>query len=123
MDLSKYIGRTYEEYNCFDLVKEFYLDAYGIELKDYFDGDIPQDKSQVNNLICTNKGHFVKVDSPLFGDIIVINVKGISCHIGVYIDEGMFLHSSRGSGSCAERISRYQNLIEGFYRHQELAND
>lgn len=119
IDLKKYVGRDYNKYNCFDLVKEFYKDFFGVEIKDYYDGATPS-AEEVQNLIVSNRGDFDKVDDIKFGDIIVIELFGIECHIGVAVSEYAFLHSIKSTGSSFEKISKYKNRITGFYRHREI---
>jgi hypothetical protein len=116
--LRKYIGRPYDQYNCFDLAKEFYNDQFGLELRNYFEGPAPSRK-EVQSLIITNKGDFVPVDVPKWGDLVVIRLYGMECHIGVVTEDGRFLHSARGIGSLLDRLDRYKNMIAGYYRHQE----
>jgi len=120
MDFRKYIGRGYDEYNCLDLVKEFYKDQFGLDIKNYFEGDVPS-REEVGTLIKTNKGEFIKVDKPQFGDIVVIKLYGIACHLGVIVHGTKFLHSAKNIGSNIDRLERYSRLIEGYYRHRELA--
>ncbi len=118
-DLKKYIGKGYEDYNCFDLVKEFYKDKFDLDLHHYFEGDVPQRKD-IESLIVTNKGDFVPVSTPEFGDIVVVKLYGIECHIGVCIGGGKFLHSARNIGSLMDRLERYNKMIAGYYRHRGL---
>lgn len=124
MNFKKYVGREYSEYNCFDLVKEFYLDVFNLKLKNYYEGDTPNSRG-AQSLIISNKGDFVSIeeDQAKFGDIIVIELYGIECHLGVYIDKTHFLHSVKVTGSSLERIAKYKNMICGYYRHRELAHD
>lgn len=118
INLFKYIGKPYEKYNCLDLVKEVYLDNFGITIKDYFEGPVP-DRANVEALIVSNKGEFISVDDkPQFGDIVVIRLYGFECHIGVCIDSKHFIHSIKTSGSCMERLERYHHMITGYYRHK-----
>lgn len=119
MDLKKYIGRAYEEFNCLDLVKEFYRDIFNLELREYYEGAVPNRK-EVESLIRSNKGDFIRVKGlPRLGDIVVIKLFGHECHLGVIIDPERFLHSIKGTGSAIDRVARYQNMIEGYYRHRE----
>lgn len=118
MDLKKYIGRDYETYNCFDLAKEFYADHYGLELKNYFEGEVPSRK-EIECLVISNKGDFEKVLAPKYGDLLVIRLYGYSSHIGIFVGEGKFLHSIKKTGSGIESVARYSRMIEGYYRHQE----
>ncbi len=116
-DLRKYIGRDYREFNCLDVVKEFYMDQYGITVKDYYEGDTPSSK-EVESLIVSNKGDFIQVSDPMFGDIVVIKLHGIECHIGVCVGRGRFIHSTKKVGSNLDQLQRYSNLISGYYRHR-----
>ncbi len=117
--LRKYIGRSYEDYNCFDLVKDFYRDQFNLDLQHYFEGGQVPDRKDVASLIVTNKGDFIKVEGiPRFGDLVIIRLYGIECHIGVVIEGGKFLHSARGIGSMIDRLERYNKMIAGYYRHR-----
>lgn len=118
IDYRKYIGRPYEKYNCLDVVKEFYMDHFGIKVSDYYEGNTP-DREQVETLIISNKGDFVCVrPPPIVGDIVVIMLFGIECHIGVCVGNGQFIHSTKTIGSNMEKLSRYEKLISGYYRHR-----
>ena len=117
-NLKKYVGREYEGYNCFDLVKEFYEDQFEICLGQYWESNQPiPDRSTIESLIVSKKGNFKKVVKPEFGDIVVIKLYGLECHIGVMVNHVQFLHSARGAGSHLSRIDKYEKLIAGFYRH------
>ena len=115
-DISFLIGIPYEKMDCWGLAREFYKQMYGVELKHYFK-DMPEDRKGKRDLIYTNKGDFVEVDMPKFGDLIVFAIRGIESHIGIYIDATYFLHSSRGIGSVLEKLERWQTHITGYYGH------
>jgi len=118
-DLSKYIGRSYNTYNCFDLVKEFYRDEYDIVLKDYFEGPVPS-PDKIECLVISNKGDFIEVPAPVYGDIVVIRLRGgYASHVGICLGEGKFLHSLRDVGSVIDQLPRYARMVEGFYRHRK----
>lgn len=120
MNIIRYVGRDYEKYNCFDLVKEFYQNELGLTLSNYFEGEVVPNRKEIECLIKTNKGDFERVDVPQFGDIVVINLYGYSSHIGVCLDRIKFLHSMKKVGSCLDTLQRYSKMIEGFYRHREI---
>lgn len=122
-DLSKYIGKEYEKYDCFALVRDFYFDEYGLELRNYFDGNTRPDKDATAYLITTNKGDFEKIESPEYGAIVVINLMGYSCHIGICLGEDKLMHSIKRTGSCIESISKYSRMIEGYYKFRGQAHD
>ena len=119
-NIAKYVGRPYEESNCLDLVKEFYKEWFNLEIKSYYEGATP-DRYEAAALIKTNKGDFQKVDKPQFGDLVLIKLFGLECHIGIVIGGGKFLHSARNIGSNIDRLERYSQLIVGYYRHRMAA--
>lgn len=113
------IGIPYEHKNCWELVKQFYSDILKIGLKHYVEGT-PDERERVKSLIFTNMGDFQKVDSPIFGDIVILKIYGIECHIGVYVGEGMILHTTKGTGSHLDRLQRWSKVVVGFYRAREV---
>lgn len=117
IQLRKYIGRPYKKFNCFALAKEFYADQFKIDLSQYYEGDLAPDRHTVESLIISNKGDFIQVEEPMFGDIVVIKLRGLECHIGVCVGNGNFIHSTIGVGSNMEKLEKYSRLIAGYYRH------
>lgn len=116
----KYIGKPYEGYNCFQLTRDFYTEFFQLSLREYYDSDKVPPRAEIQSLIFSNTGDFTRVESPMFGDIVVINLYGYSCHIAVYLGEGKILHTIRNIGSCIEPLRKYLRNIEGFYRHNPL---
>lgn len=118
--LIKYIGRPYDKYNCFDLVKEFYKDHFDIDLSNYWEQNNTPDRRVVQTLIASNKGDFIDVSKEVIvlGDIVIVKLYGLECHVGVCVGNGMFLHSIRGVGSCMEHLKKYEKMIAGYYRHK-----
>lgn len=111
------IGTPYIEKDCWGIVVEFYKIVMGIDLKRYYD-DIPSNRDIAKNLIYSNMGDFLKIEEKdaKFGDIILIKLYGVESHISVYLGEGKMLHSTLHSGCVIESISRWKNLIVGYYR-------
>jgi hypothetical protein len=116
MNINKFIGIPYEKKNCWDLAVDFYKDILGIELKNYYSGPTPLLRSDTKDLIYTNKGDFEKVLDPKFGDVVLIKLFGVECHLGIVLDSEKFLHTRRGAGSIIEPLNRYKTLITGYYR-------
>ena len=114
-DFSELIGVSYEEMNCWDLTRSFYKKVFGLDLKHYY-SDTPQDRDETQGLIYTNKGDFVRVESPVFGDIILISVLGLESHIAVYVGDGMLLHTGKRKGSVIDRLSHWDKVVVGYYR-------
>lgn len=113
-DISHLVGIPYKQMNCWELAQKFYSEVLNVELKSFITD--PKDRSSTQNLIYTNRGDFLRVDEPEFGDIIVLKVWGLESHIGVYIGEGRFIHSTESSGSHIDRIARWGKNVCGYYR-------
>lgn len=105
--------------NCWQLCQKYYSDVRGISLDYSFEYDT--DNLAYNcSLIKVGKKDFKKVTKPEVGDLIIIKVKGIESHIAVYLGEGLFLHTTKTTGSCVDRIARWKSMIEGYYRHGSI---
>lgn len=113
---SNLIGIPYEEMNCFALAKAFYKQVLGLDLKSYHDGKSKETKESSKALIYTNLGDFYLVEIPNFGDLILLKLWGIESHIGVYLGDGLMLHSIQGTGSAIDRVTRWGKNISGYYR-------
>ena len=118
--IAKYVGKPYDKYNCFDLVREFYSDFFSLDLREYYDGLSIPPREVVQSLIVSGVGDFEQVKTPQFGDLIVVRLYGYSCHVGVFVPPGYLLHTIRNVGSCLEPVKKYERLIEGYYRHKPL---
>lgn len=112
---SNLIGIEYSKMNCWDIAVAFYRNVLGIEIGTIYSGPTPP-KEVTRNLIYSNSGDFEKVESPEFGDIIILKMFGIESHIAVYLGDNKMLHTSKNTGSVIDLVSRWQKVIVGFYR-------
>lgn len=120
--LSTYIGLPYETTDCFQLAQKFYIEQFEVQLKHYY-SEMPEDRQEIENLIYSNVGDFDRVDSPEFGDLIILKILGIESHVGVYIGKDNFIHSVKVTGSCMDRLDRWKGRVTGFYRLKGIRND
>ena len=118
-DASHLVGIPYSKKHCWQLCEQYYMDLLTVKLEYSVDFDTT-DKSLSCSLIKANKGDFVKVSKPERHDLIVIKIHGIECHIGVYLGSGLFLHTTKKTGSVVDRVGRWQNMIEGYYRYDSI---
>ena len=63
-----------------------------------------------------SKVTYIKIDIPQELCIIVFKVRGEPTHTGVYLGEGMFIHSTKDKGVIVEPLHRWQNRVEGYYK-------
>lgn len=113
-------GRSKEEgFDCYGLIIEVFARA-GIKIPDAFYAVTTTEENAKNYHVLkklVEEGlRLVPVDYPQEMSIVCIAMssKGVS-HVGVYIGEGMILHSIQGFGVCAEPLLKYQHLVKGYY--------
>jgi cell wall-associated NlpC family hydrolase len=112
---SEIVGRPYAELNCWEVAREFYRIEFGIELK-HFPLEDSMDKKEIEKLIYSNQGDFDKVETPQFGDLILLKISGIESHIAVYLGAGKMLHTMISTGCVIDRVHKWDKTISGFYR-------
>lgn len=112
---SSLIGIPYSKMDCWEIARSFYKLVFDLDLKHYYQ-QTPISRDLKHNLIYTNKGDFIKVDSPIFGDIATIKIYGVECHIAVFLGEGKILHTSENTGCIVDSLKKWEKLITGYYR-------
>lgn len=101
--LDRFVGISYKELNCYDLVREIYS-LYGIYL--------PEQMFLISD-------YFVPVSSIMPFDLIAFQVVPIfTSHIGIYIGRDKFLHSTPINGVICERLSQWKHKQRGVYRYE-----
>lgn len=106
-------GRNKKEgFDCYGLAIEV-LRRNGIELKDAFYSDL-RSRNEIHD-----KMHkvisYVRIDKPQKNCIIEIEVHGEPLHIGVYIGNGLMIHTTHKTNVVIEPLSRYKNKVLGYY--------
>lgn len=114
--------------DCYGLVRRFYRDVFGIELRNYarpigFDhAGIPLITDNFKNegfqIVQTN------LRDLQFGDGLMMNVMRSShCnHVGVYVGNGLFLHHLYNQKSTEDPLdTRWKNRILSVVRHPDVA--
>lgn len=119
--LHEFVGLTYDAFDCYELVRLFYRKIFEYDL-DCLYASKPESKEAVE-IVDQHRHKFVEVTNPTFGDIILISIAGLPCHVGIYLDEKTFLHSREGVGSAIDKLSNWKKRIKGFYRCPELELD
>jgi hypothetical protein len=112
------IGIPYEEKDCYQIAQAFYKCVFNKNLKDYYT-EIPENSQRAENMIHFCREDFYEVKEPKFGDLILIRLYGIECHIGVRLEEGLMLHTTKGANCRVESLHRWRHLIVGYYRMKE----
>lgn len=118
----KYIGLSFNDYDCFNLVKLIYKEVYN---KDILDTSVKHYESEkINNQYQDESLNWLKVDETKEGDIVAIrldsNIPNIVTHFGIMINNCQMIHTTEKSNCVVENIAKYYRLIDGFYRHKDL---
>lgn len=115
---SKYVGTPYHRMDCWNIVKAFYEEVMDCPLT-IVGPDRPLGPDDTEPLIRSLKGRFTEVEegSYQFGDILVLRLYGRPVHLGIYLNDTHVLHTQMKVGCIIDRLSRWENMIEGCYRH------
>lgn len=128
MNYDRYIGLPYKEngrdelgVDCWGLARLFYKQELGIELPSYTELYSGSYDPKVVAAINYYKDTWTSVETPQPGDLCLFNILGEPSHVGIYIDNGKFLHSRDGKDSVIESINnaKWFNRLQGFYRYTE----
>lgn len=139
----KYLGKPWsrdgvgpDSYNCWNLVRAVHRERFGRELSDfeYEPGSGVSRKFASQDVEMEKLGNWVKVDSPIEGDAVLLGRAHRACHVGVWVGAaapgpGYVLHSVqpsysvKGGGVCAQTIASLKCHGWGFmevYRHKDM---
>ena len=129
------MGRGYDGCDCYGLSWLIKRDLYGIEAPTFSEDFNPADLDHIGALIGAQKGRWRKLqpdEAPQQGDDIVFRIKGVACHIGIFlghktfihvVDPGLFRKHTAVGMTVAEEIGSMAwnpTKIEGFYRYPGL---
>ena len=116
-------GRGPDAYDCWGLTKEVFK-RYGYDLPDYQISAVDPDGIAGQACIDLNQSSTgprtwkrAVFSLPGHPQLVAFQMKepGKINHVGTYIGEGRVIHILENKTVCIERVSKYQNFIEGFY--------
>lgn len=116
---SSLIGIPYSKAHCWDIVKAFYKLEMNVDLNHIATEGIDylRDKKAVQSAIWAYRKDFKRVTGDMaFGDIIIMRIKALESHIGVYVGNNRLLHTLEQTGCVVDLLSRWHNNIVGVYR-------
>ena len=118
----KYIGLSFNDYDCYNLVKLIYKEVYN---KDILDTNIKHYESDlINQSYLGEVDNWIEVKEPKEGDIMAIrldsNYPHLVTHFGVMINDKQMIHTTEKTNCVVENITKYYKLVAGFYRHKDL---
>lgn len=118
-----YIGLPYQPRGCWELVRLFYREEFGIELPGYADEYAKLSRAEqreIATLIRAERSEWQQVVDERRGDAVLLRITGEPSHIGVVVEPGKMLHVFRGNTSCIEsyRSPKWARRVDSFWRHR-----
>lgn len=119
-------GRTRDGVDCWGFVRLVLQERYGIEVPSYLaeyrstkQGRTIGQAVQREVIHWTEQSEWRRIDTPQEGDVVLLLHGGLPNHIGVMVNEELFLHVEHGINSTWEWIHDrlWRQRLEGFYRH------
>lgn len=113
-------GRTMEGVDCWGLCLLVYKNEYGTELPSMEELYTKSNNGkEVSAVVGFGKDHieYIQKEMPEYGDLVIFNMKGNPCHVGIYIGFNRVLHILAGTNSVCERLNsvRLKGRVEGYY--------
>lgn len=104
------LGRDYDGWDCYGLLKCAYQDVLGISIPDYA---YPVDGYyEMNELLASERQAWHSVSEQV-GAAALIYWPGRRIHVGIIAQRGKVLHCERKLGTVQQRVSLLR--VEGFY--------
>lgn len=121
--LQKYLGKPYDECDCWEITKLFYKEELNINIPFETNYGVPGSdekyRKKISKVVEMHRCDFKEVDTLEIGDIILFDILGTAAHVGVYIGENKFLHSIREVGCVVESLAKWKRKVKGYYRWPE----
>ena len=131
IDTAKYIsipyenkGRTFNGADCWGLMRLIFLHEYGIQLLSFTNEyEDASEGARIKEVVRYGKSlvKYKEKESPEYGDLVIFNMRGNPCHVGMYIGNNKVIHVLRGTNSVCERLTsiRLKGRVEGYYEITE----
>lgn len=113
-------GRDFEGCDCWGLLRLIHENEFGIDLP-FFSAEYSDasEGRKIAKAITEGKSivNYKEKDSPEYGDVVIFNIRGNPCHVGVYIGKNRVIHVMKGTDSTIERLDsvRLKGRVEGYY--------
>ncbi len=104
------VGRQFQHgvLDCYALIRDFYLETYGITLRDFERTDNWWHRGQNLYLDNFGKAGFVVADSPQHGDVLLLQMSSpVPNHAGIWLNGDMILHHLHGRLSSRDVWGEY----------------
>ena len=122
-DPSEYTRLSFEDYDCWQLIRKIYREKRQIELPSFklvYNG--PSDLANIKRLTCDlGRTMWQQVTSPRVNDLVLFRIYNVPCHLGICIDDRKreMIHTMKGVNVVKEcfAIPSWQKRTEGIFRY------
>lgn len=117
--IADYIGVPFSKYDCYALVREIYKTEHGIILPD---PSIRHDENFkiYHKFVKEISNNWVKCDKQK-GAVVALRYNmqhpKIVTHFGYCIGGNRFIHTLKDTNAIVDDLSKYTNIIEGYYKY------
>lgn len=130
--VSDYIGVQFEDVgrgelcDCWGLVRRVYEEVYLVNLPTYDQYESTKELEKLASILeegrLSNEWTEIHTGSELQGDVVLFQMRGQLCHVGLCLDSGLMLHIQKGKNACIEdyRGLRWSKRVHSFYRHEKM---
>lgn len=114
-------GRDRTGLDCWGLVRLVLREQLGVDLPSLKDKyERASDGVIVSHLVNAQRPIIgaERVNDPIAGDIVLLSLRGLPCHVGVYVGGGLMLDVRKDTETVVEDLSapRWARRVEGYYR-------
>lgn len=115
-------GRTKEGMDCYGLLIEI-AKRLGVNFPDAFYNSVDIDSKENTYNFLSESLPIEKIDKLEKYCIILMYRGNKFSHVGIYLGEGKFIHSTENYGVCIQNIRRYEPKIKRLYRMVKNGNN
>lgn len=109
-----------QKFNCYSLVRLFYRQEFSMELPHYdLEKRRPIKTPEIIYQLGDDNG-FTQVKAPRYGDVLLLTENNRYQHLGVVIEDGYFLHTTKDFGTVIHPFKQgyWYGKVVAIFRHR-----
>lgn len=128
----KYIDVEFEDVgrgelcDCWGLARRVLSEIYSIDVPRYDQYESTEEIEKLSSLLedgrMSNEWNEISIGLERTGDVVLFQMRGQLCHVGICLGNNLMLHIQKGKNSCIEDYTglRWNKRLHSFYRHDGL---
>jgi cell wall-associated NlpC family hydrolase len=124
--INKYLGKQFVAgtFDCFDLIINWFSDLgytiFDFKHSGYWNGETVPLDNYYQYWRRLEENEKIKLYDLIF---IKGNQSGAQYHIGIYLENNLFIHTTIGQGVVISRLNRYAKMVNSYYRFRKLEEE